>query len=767
MANDKKFLVKNGLTTQNISFVDNTQSTNNTIDVSMLTTDTLSFTGASGQLFSITDSMSGTIFAVNDISGIPAIEVDDDGTIRLAETFGNVLVGTAVDDGTNKLQVAGNVSISSAISAATFAAANGSVTSPSFNFTADTNTGMYLVGADTLGFVSNGSARMCITSSGNVGIGTETPASALDVLGSIRVSTQFVSTITTGTAPFSVQSTTRVSNLNVATAGTADTASSVTNALTFNNSGSGAASGSTFNGGTAVTVSHNTIGASPVAGSASLTTLGTVTTGTWNAGVIAGQYGGTGVNNTGRTITLGGNVTTANTFTTSGNFALTLTQTAATNVTLPTTGTLATTGNLSQFAATTSSQLAGVISDETGSGALVFGTSPSFTTGINAASTTMALFNTTATTVNFAGAATNGNFGYDGTAASTTRLSTGATVSGSTKTVDIGTGGASGSTTNIDIGSDTAGALGTTFINSPTILMATALSPATGAKVGIGTLEPASIVGGTDVSPVLSIGGSDLNLVVGDKAGSLSFMTADSSYSATYADGVTGEIASISESATGAAYGLAFYTGTITGTNRGERLRITSSGNLRLFNTAGTFYSELANQPTANRTLTIPDVAGTVGVIQSAATAGYFDTSATTPTGTTRLNYGGYLYPTALNLIGQAETATAATHYFVETGSDGFVRPKTLANVQTEIVTSTVLGSGTANSSTYLSGDRTWKTVSGAVGGGTDTVFFENSQVVTTNYTITNGKNAMSAGPITINSGVTVTIGDGEVWTIV
>lgn len=67
--------------------------------------------------------------------------------------------------------------------------------------------------------------------------------------------------------------------------------------------------------------------------------------------------------------------------------------------------------NLGYFASTTSAQLAGVISDETGSGALVFGTSPSFITGINAASTTMALFNTTATTINFGGAATTINIG--------------------------------------------------------------------------------------------------------------------------------------------------------------------------------------------------------------------------------------------------------------------------------------------------------------------------------------------------------------------
>ena len=55
----------------------------------------------------------------------------------------------------------------------------------------------------------------------------------------------------------------------------------------------------------------------------------------------------------------------------------------------------------------------------------------------------------------------------------------------------------------------------------------------------------------------------------------------------------------------------------------------------------------------------------------------------------------------------------------------------------------------------------------GATGGGSDEIFWENGQNVTTNYTITNGQNAMSAGPITINSGVTVTIGAGEAWTIV
>lgn len=55
----------------------------------------------------------------------------------------------------------------------------------------------------------------------------------------------------------------------------------------------------------------------------------------------------------------------------------------------------------------------------------------------------------------------------------------------------------------------------------------------------------------------------------------------------------------------------------------------------------------------------------------------------------------------------------------------------------------------------------------GATGAGQDDVFYENSQTVTTNYTISTNKNAMSAGPITINDGITVTVPDGSAWTVV
>ena len=49
----------------------------------------------------------------------------------------------------------------------------------------------------------------------------------------------------------------------------------------------------------------------------------------------------------------------------------------------------------------------------------------------------------------------------------------------------------------------------------------------------------------------------------------------------------------------------------------------------------------------------------------------------------------------------------------------------------------------------------------GATGGGSNAVFYENDQTVTTNYTITANQNAMAAGVITVNSGVVLTVPSG------
>ena len=105
---------------------------------------------------------------------------------------------------------------------------------------------------------------------------------------------------------------------------------------------------------TSVTGTANRIdvsaGATPVVdidaayvGQTSLTTLGTVSTGTWHGALIGPTYGGTGVNNGNSTITIGGNTQF------SGAHAFTGVITADTSVVFPTTGTLATTAQLPSF----------------------------------------------------------------------------------------------------------------------------------------------------------------------------------------------------------------------------------------------------------------------------------------------------------------------------------------------------------------------------------------------------------------------------------
>ena len=149
---------------------------------------------------------------------------------------------------------------------------------------------------------------------------------------------------------------------------------------------------------------------------------------------------------TGSTLTIadGKTLTASNT--------LTFTGTDSSSVAFGAGGTVAYTSNkLSVFASTTSSELLGVISDETGSGVLVFATAPTFTTSIDGGATFGAFASSTALTL-----------GYSGTSASTTNISTGATANATTKTINIGTGAATGGIANVNLGS----AAGTVTVNN-------------------------------------------------------------------------------------------------------------------------------------------------------------------------------------------------------------------------------------------------------------------------------------------------------------
>lgn len=87
------------------------------------------------------------------------------------------------------------------------------------------------------------------------------------------------------------------------------------------------------------------------------------------------------------------------------------------------------------------------------------------------------------------------------------------------------------------------------------------------------------------------------------------------------------------------------------------------------------------------------------------------------------------------------------------------------ADVDTHLNTSTAT---TDQVLAWTGSDYDWVDASaGATGGGTDKIFVENGQVVTTNYTVTATTNAMTTGPIDINSGVTVTVETGGRWVVI
>ena len=159
----------------------------------------------------------------------------------------------------------------------------------------------------------------------------------------------------------------------------------------------------------------------------------------------------------------------AKTFTVSNT--LTFTGTDASSVNFGAGGTVAYTGaGLNQFASTTSSQLAGIISDETGSGLLVFGTSPRFVDSVTTLSSTFNVFNAAASTVEAFGAASLLSIGHNVTNSQLINIGTGAATATNIKIINVGTGAAAGSTTNINIGPSAAGASGTTTINKDLVV---------------------------------------------------------------------------------------------------------------------------------------------------------------------------------------------------------------------------------------------------------------------------------------------------------
>jgi len=111
MANTHKFIVKNGLRADNIEFTDS-HSGSHQISLNMLNTDTLNFEGDAGSLFSITDDLTGSVFTVGDISGLPIIDINGDThNVTFNQFDGKIMIG-GTDSGSvdsDILNVTGNI----------------------------------------------------------------------------------------------------------------------------------------------------------------------------------------------------------------------------------------------------------------------------------------------------------------------------------------------------------------------------------------------------------------------------------------------------------------------------------------------------------------------------------------------------------------------------------------------------------------------------------------------------------------------------------
>jgi len=205
---------------------------------------------AQGQLTSVTN----TAIAING-TAVSGNITGSAGSVANALTLGTYLTGTSYN---------GSAAVTAAVDATS------------------ANTASKVVARDASGNFVAGTITAAL--SGNATTATTATNTAGGAANQISYNTA------AGTTAYIVAPTTAGTFLNWTGSAFAYSAISTPSSVTFNNGGAGDASGTTFNGSVARTISYNTVGASPLAGSTSLTTTGTVTTGTWSGlfGAVTG-----------------------------------------------------------------------------------------------------------------------------------------------------------------------------------------------------------------------------------------------------------------------------------------------------------------------------------------------------------------------------------------------------------------------------------------------------------------------------------------------
>jgi hypothetical protein len=114
-----------------------------------------------------------------------------------------------------------------------------------------------------------------------------------------------------------------------------------------------------------------------------------------------------------------------------------------------------------------------------------------------------------------------------------------------------------------------------------------------------------------------------------------------------------------------------------------------------------------------------------------------------------------------------ANANTGATTLTVQVNSSSILSAKNVLNEDgTALTANDILAAGIY---TVTYNGTSWILSGGGSGGGASAggAVYENNQNITQNYTMTTGKNGMSAGNVTVDSGVTVTIPSGSRWVIV
>jgi hypothetical protein len=326
---------------------------------------------------------------------------------------------------------------------------------------------------------------------GNVGIGTSSPAYTLDVNGVIRSTNDIY--ITKGSSPFFGTSDNQIlrigtnltERMRIDTSGNIGIGISSPSYKVDISGDINITTGSVYRINGTSTLSSTTLGSSVI--NSSLTSVGTIATGTWNATVITGQYGGTGVNNAGKTITLGGNLIT------SGAFALTLTLSDTSNVTLPTTGTLATLAGSEALTNKTYNNIN--ITAPASAATLALGSSSSLTLSANKSltiSNSLTFTGTDSSTVAFGSGGTvlyaSNSINIGTTSIPLNRVSASQTLTGVSIDGNAATATKLSATKNITFAGNVSGVLSTDFAGDSTVTIA--VNTATSATSAVSVIGP-------------------------------------------------------------------------------------------------------------------------------------------------------------------------------------------------------------------------------------------------------------------------------------